>query len=75
MIFKKTKQGFPNGVDWWGAQFGQNCQKLHENYKSGIFGSKQWGETWGEQANFSGMGGGAIPPVPPTRGNPAKKTK
>ena len=26
-----------------GAQFGQNDQKLHENYKIGILGSKQWG--------------------------------
>ena len=33
-------QGFPNGIDWWG-QFGQNGQKLRENYKIGILGSKQ----------------------------------
>ena len=43
-----------------GGQFGQNGQKLHENDKMGIFGSKQWGEggTWrGGKANFSGSGG------------------
>ena len=28
-----TKQAFPNGVYWWGEQFEQNGQKLHENYK------------------------------------------
>ena len=22
--------GFPNGVDWWSSQFGQNVQKLPE---------------------------------------------
>ena len=38
-----TQLGFPNGVDWWGGQFGQNSQKLHENDKIGILGSKQWG--------------------------------
>ena len=26
-----------------GGQFGQNCQKLHENYKIDIFRAKQWG--------------------------------
>ena len=26
------------------GHFGQNGQKLHENYKINIFGSKQWGE-------------------------------
>ena len=38
-------QGFPNGVDWWvgGGQFVENREKLHENDKIGIFGSKQWG--------------------------------
>ena len=53
-------QGFSNGVDWWRGQFGQNGQKLHENYKIGIFG-QNWG---GGQANFLGSGG-EIPPVPP----------
>ena len=66
-----TKQGFPNGVDW--GQFGQNGQKLHENDKISIFGSKQLGGMRG-QANFSGSGG-IPPPVPPTRGNPAKNRK
>ena len=27
-----------------GGQFGQNGQKLHENDKIHIFGSKQWGD-------------------------------
>ena len=52
-----------------GRQFAQNCPKLHENYKIGIFGSKQSG----------GGGGGGGKPIfrvvggdrPPTRGNPA----
>ena len=48
-MFNPRRQGFPNGVDWWdgGGAFGQNGQKLHENYKTGIFGSKQWGVGWG----------------------------
>ena len=46
-----------------GGQFGQNGQKLHENDKIGIFGSKQWG---GGQANFSGSGGD--PPQSPPLG-------
>ena len=57
------------GLTGGGRQFGQNGQKLHENDKIGIFGSKQWGGGGAGQANFSGSGG--IPPVPPTRGNPA----
>ena len=40
-------QGFLNGVSLWEGQFGQNDQKLHEDYKINIFGAKQW-ETWGE---------------------------
>ena len=51
-----------------GRQFGQNRQKLHENYKITIFVTKRWGDIDG-QVNFSGSGG--ILPVPPTRGNPA----
>ena len=55
-----------------GGQFGQNGQKLHENDKIGIFGSKQWGEgeTWrGEGRPISRVVGGS-PSNPPTRGNP-----
>ena len=44
-----------------GGQFGQNSQKLHENDKIDIFGSKQWGDMGGGQANFSGSGGGFPP--------------
>ena len=40
-----------------GGQFGQDGQKLHENYKIGILEWKQWRGTWGGQANFSGSGG------------------
>ena len=44
-----------------GGQFGQNDQKMHENYKISIFGSKQWGGGMrGDQANFLN-----------SRGNPA----
>ena len=50
-IFRYTVQGFPNWVDCWG-QFGQNGQKLHENDKIGIFGSKQW------EGGMGGVGGG-----------------
>ena len=44
-----------------GGQLGQNGQKLHENYKIVILGSKKWG-AWQGQANFLGSGG--IPPSP-----------
>ena len=40
-----TSQDFPNNIDYWGEQFGQNEQKLYENYKIGIFGSRKWGRT------------------------------
>ena len=42
---------FPKWSRLVGRQFGQNGQKLHENSKIGIFGSKQWG-TWGEKPIF-----------------------
>ena len=40
----QNKQDFPNSVRLVGGgeQFGQNGQKLHENYENGILGSKQW---------------------------------
>ena len=31
------------GLTGSGRQFGQNGQKLHDNLKINIFGSKQWG--------------------------------
>ena len=48
-----------------GGQFGQNGQKLHENYKVGILGSKQWRGTWGDgdKLIFWVVGWGA--PSPP----------
>ena len=51
-----------------GGQFGQNGQKLHENYKIDIMGSKQWGGTWGDKSIFQVVRN--IPPVPPTMGYP-----
>ena len=51
-----------------GGQFGQNDQKLLENYNISIFGSKQWLGTWGDKPIFPVVGGG-VPPVPPTRGD------
>ena len=60
-------EGFPNGVDWCGGQFGQNGEKLHENDKIGILGSKQWED----KPIFWVVGG--IPQSPPARGNPAFK--
>ena len=53
-----------------GGQFGEIGQKLHEKYKIGISGSKQWRGDMGGQANFSGSG---IPQFPSTRGNPGGK--
>ena len=52
--FLYQRQGFPNGVDWWGGQFGQNGQKMHENDKIGIFGSKQFGGGHGGTSQFFG---------------------
>ena len=66
-----TFRGFPIGVQWWGGQFGQNGQKLHENDKFGIFGSKQWGGGMGGTSQFFGLWGGIHPnppPVPPPLG-------
>ena len=60
--------GFPNWVRLVGGGFGQNGQKLHENYKINILGAKQWGDMEG-QANFL-VSGGDPPSPPPTRGNP-----
>ena len=54
------------GLVCGGGQFGQNGQKLHEDYKINIFGEKQW-EAWG-QANFS-VSWGRDPPSFPTRRN------
>ena len=45
--------GFPKWGRFVGEQFGQNGQKLHEDYKINIFRAEQCG-TWG-----------ASPPVPP----------
>ena len=36
-----------------GAQFEQNGQKLHENYKIIVFGAKQWGG-YGMASQFFG---------------------
>ena len=52
-----------------GGEFGQSGQKLHENDKIGIFGSKQWvGGSWGDKPIFRVVGGS--PQSPTTRGNP-----
>ena len=69
-IHKKVSQmGWTGGV-----QYGQ---KLHENDKMSIFGSKQWGQGSGEggHTNFLAIGGDSSSPLPspPTRGNPAKQ--
>ena len=60
--------GFPNWGRLVGGQFGQNGQKPHENYKIGIFGSKQWGEggDMGGKSIFRVLGG--IPPQFPPLG-------
>lgn len=54
----------------WGGQFGQNSQKLCENYKNDIFGGKQCRGSWeGGQTNFLSIGE-SPPQSLPTRGNP-----
>ena len=45
--------GFPKWGRLVGVQTGHNGQKPHENYKIGIFGSKQWGH----------MGDRPVPPL------------
>ena len=49
-----------------GGQFGQNGQKLYENYKISILGSKQRGDMGGKPS-FRVVGGDPpqSPPVPP----------
>ena len=42
-----TSQGFPNRVDKWGDNLGKFGQKLHENFKIGVFGPKKRGEGHG----------------------------
>ena len=77
----RIKQGFPNRVNGWEGEFGQNGQKLHENDKIVILVSKQWG------GHMEGgkLGGGRLvggspqslppPPPPPARGNPVRYSK
>ena len=49
-----ASQGFPNrGLQVWG-QFGQSGQKLHENFKIGLFGPKKGEGDMGGLANFFG---------------------
>ena len=50
-----SASGFPKWDQLVGEQFGQNIQKLQENCKINIFGSKQSGRHGG-QANFLGSG-------------------
>ena len=69
--YKIDKSEFPKRGQLVGGQFGQNGQKLHENDKINIFGSKEWGRgACGGQANFSGSGG--IPPIPAPLGETLK---
>ena len=67
-LFSSTL-GFPEWGQLVGGQFGQNGQKLHENDKIDIFGSKQWG---GDKPIFwvvEGFPPVLSPPPPLTRGN------
>ena len=48
-----------------GGQSGQSGQKLHENYKIGIFGQNRWGQ--GETSQFFGI---LLPPPQSTRPPP-----
>ena len=65
-----TSQDFPNSIDYWGEQFGQNEQKLYENYKIGIFGSRKWGE---DKPIFRVVGNPPSPSPTTTRRNPASR--
>ena len=56
------RPGFPIRDQLVGGHFRQNDQKVQENYKSNIFGAKQWCDMGG-QADFSGSG--RVPSVPP----------
>ena len=56
MIQQLYSSGFPITIWLVGGHFGQNWQKLNENYKINIFMAKQWGDMGG-QVNFSGSGG------------------
>ena len=51
-------QGFLNGIKLWGRQFGENDQKLDENYHISIFGASQLFGYWGNT------------PSPPNSGKP-----
>ena len=62
--YMHVKQGFPNGVDLWWKQFGQNGQKLHENYKIKNLVQNSW-ETWGDKPIFRVV-------VDPPKRKPAK---
>ena len=46
-IQQLCSSGFPIRVQLVGVHFGQNWQKLEENYKTNIFGAKQWGDMGG----------------------------
>ena len=57
------RQGFPNGVDWWGDNLGKmakNCMKIT---KSAFLGQNSGGGggDMGGEANFSGSGRGGDP--------------
>ena len=65
---QNDSQGFPNRVDCWGT-IGQNGQKLHENGKISIFGSKQWEGCGGDKPIFR-LEWGAYPQSSYTRRNP-----
>ena len=72
VVLGNNEQGFPNGVDFWGGQFGQNGQKLHEIYKINIFfGKIVEGNGWEHKPIFWVVGW--IPPVCPTRENPIER--
>ena len=59
-VFLQVKiPSFPNRARLVDGHFGQNGQKLHENYKPNAFGAKQWINMWGK-ANILGR---TDPPV------------
>ena len=72
MFRVRAQTGFPKWgrlLRGGGGQLGQNGQKLNENYKIDIFGSKHWGGGGhgGDKSIFGVVG--VIPSVFPTRGN------
>ena len=65
--------GFPIRIRLVWRYFGQNGQKVDENYQINIFGAKQWREHGRGKPIFRVVE--ETLPSPLTRGNPAQRTE